>query len=68
MARSTTLNMTEGRLSRQIITFSLPLMFTNLLQMLFSMGDLAVGGRFRAPPPWARSARPRRSSSCSRAF
>ena len=46
MARSTTLNMTEGRLSRQIITFSLPLMFTNLLQMLFSMVDLAVVGRF----------------------
>ncbi len=46
MARSTTLNMTEGRLGRQIITFSLPLMFTNLLQMLFSMVDLAVVGRF----------------------
>ena len=45
MARSTTLNMTEGRLGRQIITFSLPLMFTNLLQMLFSMVDLAVVGR-----------------------
>lgn len=46
MARSTMLNMTEGRLGRQIITFSLPLMFTNLLQMLFSMVDLAVVGRF----------------------
>ena len=46
MARSTTLNMTEGHLGRQIITFSLPLMFTNLLQMLFSMVDLAVVGRF----------------------
>ena len=46
MARSNTLNMTEGRLSRQIIAFSMPLMFTNLLQMLFSMVDLAVVGRF----------------------
>jgi len=44
MARSNTLNMTEGRLSRQIIAFSMPLMFTNLLQMLFSMVDLAVVG------------------------
>ena len=46
MARSTTLDMTQGSLSRQIIGFSLPLMFTNLLQMLFSMVDLAVVGRF----------------------
>ena len=46
MARSATLDMTQGSLSRQIIGFSLPLMFTNLLQMLFSMVDLAVVGRF----------------------
>ena len=46
MARSTTLDMTQGSLGRQIIGFSLPLMFTNLLQMLFSMVDLAVVGRF----------------------
>lgn len=46
MARSATLDMTQGSLGRQIIGFSLPLMFTNLLQMLFSMVDLAVVGRF----------------------
>ena len=46
MARSVTLDMTQGSLGRQIIGFSLPLMFTNLLQMLFSMVDLAVVGRF----------------------
>ena len=46
MARSATLDMTQGSLGRQIISFSLPLMFTNLLQMLFSMVDLAVVGRF----------------------
>ena len=46
MARSATLDMTQGSLSRQIISFSMPLMFTNLLQMLFSMVDLAVVGRF----------------------
>ena len=46
MARSATLDMTQGSLSRQIIGFSLSLMFTNLLQMLFSMVDLAVVGRF----------------------
>ena len=46
MAHTAALDMTEGRLSRQIVRFSLPLMFTNLLQMLFSMTDLAVVGRF----------------------
>lgn len=68
MARSATLDMTQGSLGRQIIGFSLPLMFTNLLQMLFSMVDLAVVGRFSSSAAMARSARPRRSSSCSRAF
>lgn len=46
MARTAALDMTEGRLSRQIFRYSLPLMATNLLQMLFSMVDLAVVGRF----------------------
>lgn len=46
MAHTAALDMTQGSLSRQIIGFSLPLMFTNLLQMLFSMVDLAVVGRF----------------------
>lgn len=46
MASSTALDMTQGRLGRQIVRFSLPLMLTNLLQMLFSMVDLAVVGRF----------------------
>lgn len=68
MARSATLDMTQGSLSRQIIGFSLPLMFTNLLQMLFSMVDLAVVGRFSSSAAMGSSARPRRSSSCSRAF
>ena len=46
MAHTAALDMTQGRLSRQIVRFSLPLMLTNLLQMLFSMTDLAVVGRF----------------------
>lgn len=54
MARSATLDMTQGSLSRQIIGFSLPLMFTNLLQMLFSMVDLAVVGRFSSSAAMAR--------------
>ena len=37
---------TQGRLSKQILLFSIPLMFTNVLQILFNMADIAVVGRF----------------------
>lgn len=46
MARTSGLDLTEGKLGRQILHFSIPLMFSNLLQVLFSMTDLAVVGRF----------------------
>ena len=39
-------SLTEGRLSRQILVFSLPLVLSNLLQVLFNMSDIAVVGRF----------------------
>ncbi|MBR2572604.1 MAG: MATE family efflux transporter [Clostridia bacterium] len=39
-------DMTEGPLTRGIVLFSLPLIATNLLQVLFNMADLAVVGRF----------------------
>lgn len=37
---------TEGNLWSQIIKFSMPLMFSNLLQVLFNMADIAVVGQF----------------------
>ncbi len=37
---------TQGPLARQILLFSIPLMFTNVLQILFNMADIAVVGRF----------------------
>lgn len=37
---------TQGPLSKQILLFSIPLMFTNVLQILFNMADIAVVGRF----------------------
>ena len=46
MAHSASLSLTEGRLSRQMLRYSAPLMLTNLLQVLFNMTDLAVVGRF----------------------
>lgn len=39
-------SMTEGSLGRGILVFSLPLVFSNLLQVLFNMSDIAVVGRF----------------------
>ena len=38
--------MTEGSLAKQILLVSLPLMLSNLLQVLFNMSDVAVVGRF----------------------
>lgn len=40
------MNLTEGSLFRKILIFSLPLMASNLLQVLFNMSDVAVVGRF----------------------
>ncbi|MDE7464709.1 MAG: MATE family efflux transporter, partial [Clostridiales bacterium] len=40
------LSLTEGSLFKNIILFSLPLMLSNLLQVLFNMSDVAVVGRF----------------------
>lgn len=43
---STAHTLTEGPLGRQILRFSLPLVLSNLLQVLFNMSDIAVVGRF----------------------
>ena len=40
------LNLTEGSLFKKILIFSLPLVLSNLLQVLFNMSDIAVVGRF----------------------
>lgn len=37
---------TDGPLGRQILLFSLPLILSNILQVLFNMSDIAVVGRF----------------------
>ena len=40
------INMTEGPLAKQIFFVSLPLMLSNLLQVLFNISDVAIVGRF----------------------
>ena len=42
-------SLTHGPLGRQILRFSLPLMFSNVLQVLFNMSDIAIAGRFSGP-------------------
>lgn len=41
-----TQDFTQGNLWKQIFKFSLPLIFSNLLQVLFNMADVAVVGQF----------------------
>lgn len=40
------ISMTEGPLAKQILFVSLPLMLSNLLQVLFNISDVAIVGRF----------------------
>jgi len=42
-------DLTRGPLAKQIFFFSLPLVFSNLLQVLFNVADIAVVGRFAGP-------------------
>ena len=46
MSRSYEINMTEGPLFGKLIAFSLPLMLSNILQLLFNAADTIVVGRF----------------------
>lgn len=39
-------DLTRGPLGKQILFFSIPLIFSNLLQVLFNMADVAVLGKF----------------------
>ena len=44
--RNAPTDMTRGNLWKQMLLFSLPLMASNLLQVLFNMSDIAVVGQF----------------------
>ena len=44
-------DLTEGPLGKKILIFSVPLMLSNLLQVLFNMADIAVIGQFAGQPP-----------------
>lgn len=46
MAKTASKDFTKGDLRKQIIVFALPLMLSNLLQILFNISDIAVVGKF----------------------
>ena len=46
MRKSQSYSLTEGFLLPAIVRFSIPLMLSNVLQVLFNMSDIAVVGRF----------------------
>lgn len=46
MNRTYSKDLTSGSLSKGIFFYSLPLLFSNLLQVLFNVADIAVVGRF----------------------
>ena len=46
-------DLTQGPLEKQIMLFSIPLVLSNVLQVLFNMADVAVVGRFAGPLHWA---------------
>ena len=47
MLKRSDINMTEGPLLKSVILYTLPIIFTGILQLLFNAADLVVVGRFR---------------------
>lgn len=47
MSKRFEMDMTSGNLGKKILLFTLPLMFTSILQLLFNACDIIVIGRFR---------------------
>jgi putative MATE family efflux protein len=47
--KSYEMDMTTGSLWKKILVFSVPLMFSNILQIVFNISDVAVVGKFAGP-------------------
>lgn len=45
-SKSHEMDLCSGSLGKKIFVYSVPLMFTNILQVLFNMSDVAVVGKF----------------------
>lgn len=51
MSKTYEKDLTQGSLFKGIFIYSVPLIFSNLLQVLFNIADVAVVGRFAGPLP-----------------
>lgn len=49
MKKTYEMDLCTGSLWKKIFVYSVPLMFTNILQVLFNMSDIAVVGKFSGP-------------------
>ena len=47
--KSYEIDMCTGALWKKIMVFSVPLMFSNILQIVFNISDVAVVGKFAGP-------------------
>lgn len=56
-----TMDMTEGSLLTKVLFFSLPIMLSGILQLLFNAADTIVVGGLRAMKRWRPSVRSVRS-------
>ena len=56
MAKSYEMNLSEGSIFKKLIIYALPLMATNVLQLLFNATDVAILGAFVADPTLADAA------------
>ena len=53
MFKNREMNMCEGAILKKLIIYALPLMATNVLQLLFNAADVAVLGIFKGDTPVA---------------
>ena len=53
MKKNLEMNMCEGALFKKLIIYALPLMATNILQLLFNAADVAVLGALKGDAPVA---------------
>lgn len=60
MAKQYQMDMCTGSVLKKMLLFSLPLMASGVLQLLFNAADVVVLGKFAGITLWARSARPPR--------
>ena len=51
------MDMCSGSISKKMLLFTLPLMLSSILQLLFNAADIVVVGKFAGDMHWQRLAR-----------